>query len=147
MNYSNFFSRTILPRPTPAPLEKPASRPPTRKPRKAIRPRKAAVALAAGFALLAFGPAAEVIAQEAPRIVPAPGTVVFAEGPDRPPFVTAAPESETVLFDHPVFEPIQSAMAPVPAPHASALTLILVGGGLLVALVRAGLLLRRDPCC
>jgi len=87
-----------------------------------------------------------------PRIVPAAGTVVFAEGPDRP-LLIEWPEDEPAVFDHPLLDHVQSvaaevqAAAPAPRRGVSLVTMVLLGGGLVVACSRLRLLFQRDLSC
>jgi hypothetical protein len=152
MNYSNFVSRVSIPRPAPTASDKKDSRPARRKSRKSSRRRVAAVVASVLLAAGVLGGSCRAEPAAQPRIVPAAGTVVFAEGPDRP-LLIERPEDEPVVFDHPLLDHFQSvaaevqAAAPVPRRGASLVTLILLGGGLVVAFSRLRLFFRGDLSC
>lgn len=154
MNYNNFASRVSVLRLTPVPRDKGTNQPVPKKVRKTV-PRRVApsVVVAVLLALAALGGAGQAQVPKGPQIVPAPGTVIFAEGPDWTEQVAPIHEESVPVFDHPLLAELEvvaaqvQASAPAPPPHPSLLTMILLGGGSGVGLFQARLLFRRDLTC
>jgi len=150
MTYSNFVSRVSIQRPSPAASAAKPVRPLPKKARKAGRRRVAASLAVAALALCGTG---ETRADAEPQIIPAPGTMFFAEDPDRPAFVEWTERDESGVFDHPLFEQFKAAtaeirtVAPQRRQQASLLTMILLGGGVGAALCQLRLLRRADLTC
>lgn len=149
MNYNNFICRIAAPRPAHLVSEKTPAPAHARKPRKAAR-RRLATAVAA--LVLACGGVSAHAAEDL-RVVPAPGTVLFAEGVSGAEF-SAEPSEDTVLGLQEVLTGRVEAMAaemvsatrPAPA-HASALTVVLICAGLAVAFIQSTRLFRTDFTC
>jgi hypothetical protein len=145
MNYNNFICRIAAPRPANLVSEKAPAPATPKKSRKSVRRR-----LAAGIAamVLACGGASGHAVEDL-RVVPASGTVMFAEGVSGADFFTE-PSEDTVPSLHEVLaervEAVASAARPAPA-HASALTVVLICAGLGVAFIQSTRLFRTDFTC
>ena len=153
MTYNNFVSRMSVPSPSPAHRAKEIVRPLSKKSRKSVRRRVTSTAVATALAMVVFCDLSQAQTTIEPRIIPAPGTVVFAEGPDRPPFIEWPVDESTIVFDHPLMEHFQGVVAgmqaatPPPPRRASLLTMVLLSVGLGVAVFRVRLLFQGDLSC